>query len=586
MPASQRIRLRVGDKQDPEIDTGLENWLEQLKNSIENQQQDAAAVPLLDNTHIQTPHLSKETSVSADKETAGSFNYQTVGRILLMRIRDQGQQRLGASMQRCLSTVKPGHSLGTWEPALGISEFDHVKRVFDANKLPIQQYYQLQQKLSEHMQKSDLLQQQWLALPPHASEVPQTRTMLQNLFQTVKQSHTEWLSLLRNSTEKVWKLRMDLVRAYEMLVNDTVREFDREAQKIVGIYQEVRKEIDHQIKLAEDNEFYNGWTRTYENFRYWLQSIAAILPPSITFQQEVDTFLLLCDMAEDPCCLKRVHHLRDQLDRIQSVLQIHRQSEHYLNLESSALHQQLKMTTTEWTQTQAQLDQVQRELQNLSMQRVTLWSKGNSVKNLEELEQRQQELEKKQSFLTEKISPLRMAMERVRQQNTDVLQNAQLNEALQQAEEWKHKLQRQQEQCEKESREWSKGRGVQYRARETSVEETVRALDSLYVTSQQKIDGAGLALMRYGLLVLQNLISSIALPSLSEQQKQRITQDSLYHHIQRLALNHPTLAELLHQQSQSDTQVRKLRNELEEMQLQNMVSGMIQEVLHTSTSSF
>lgn len=342
------------------------------------------------------------------------------------------------------------------------------------------------------------------------------------------------------------------------------------------IFQQVRGEIERQIALSEDNDFIHGWTRLHENFRFWLSSITTVMPPSLKFQQEVDAFLMTCDLSEDPCCLKRIRHLRDQLSRVQSVLQIHRQSTQHQSMEVNALQEEMKMTSTEWSQTQATLDQIQRELQNISDKRMRLWGQNESIKTLEELEQRQQSLEKKQSLLTQQIAPMRLAMERVRKQNTEVTKKSQLQEALDQSEEWKRKIDEQQILCENEAKVWADGRGLQYRARESAVKETLQTLDSLYTTSQQKLDGAGLALMRYGLLIIHNLIAVAASPSNAFQHRFRVAQDTLSHHIQRMALNQPSLAEILHQYNQCEEKIRSVRMMIEELQLENSITSMLQ----------
>ena len=162
---------------------------------------------------------------------------------------------------------------------------------------------------------------------------------------------------------------------------------------------------------------------------------------------------------------------------------------------------------------------MQQELQDLSKKRVTLWTQDQAIPALEHLEQRQLELEKKQEVLLEKIAPLRAAMERLRSQNSEVRDATQMVKALEQCEEWKSKLQTFQQKCEQEADLWSQGRGLQYRARFLAQEETAKAIQSLFTTAQQKIDGAGVALIRYGLLAVQSIWASGVVQNQTLQQK-------------------------------------------------------------------
>ncbi len=592
MPSASRERvnlsLHVGHDAEAQsqqaADSGLDQWLQELNQSIDAQQKTGPTTQTLGVVSLLQPK-EPEAVITAATASTSHVDYQAVCRVFLMQIRDAGHRRLTLAWQRLVAPIQPqptsGGGQNQWEPALGPHEFDDLQTALMSHQIPVQSYYQLQQELSTLLRTAETLQRQWHEVPAQPTEVPHTRTMLQTLFQTLRDSNVDQLTLLRTNAERVWKLRSELVEAYQLLVTDTVREFEGEGQRILEVYSQVRSELDRQIQASEDHPFLQNWKRVYENFRHWVQSIAAVLPPSLQFQQEVDGFLMVHDTAEDPCCLKRVRHLRDQLQRIHSVLSMHRQSEHHQRMQSSALHEELKMATAEWSQTQSQLDAVQRELQTLATRRVAMWSQNTSVTELEAMERRQAELEQRQAQLTERIGPLRMAMERVRQQNGDVLQSAQVNEALQQAEEWKRKFETQQAECEREAQTWTEGRGVQYRARETVVAETLRTLEALRVTAQQKIDGAGVALVRYGLLMMQQVMASAEWPVAALQRRQDAAQTTLAHHTQRMALNQPALAELLHRQAQTEADMRKTRTALEELQTQNTVLGLLQRVFQS-----
>jgi len=574
------LTLRVGEEETLGNDGGgggadLDMWLTQLKNTVNQKESEV--------------RKDEVGTLVASATRATPQNYENMGRTILMHIRDQGQSKLAQIMHRFTRQITKTQDPDIiWEPALGPDEYVHLTSVVKVTP-NLDRYYQLQEQLSEQLVKSDLLEKQWSTLPVQAAEVPQTRTVLRKLFQTAREGHQEWLFLSRGTTEKLWKLRGELVDAYVMLVQDTVKSFGQEGEKILSIHQQVKTELENQIKASESNEFFHDFTRLHDNFRFWVESINNLLPPSLKLHQQVDQFLHECDTVQDPCCLRRVQHLKDQLERISSILVLHRDTQQHRKLATDSLQQELSMTSTEWSQTQAQLETVQRDLQDLSGKRVMLWSKDKSssstLSELEELERQQLDLEHKQEVLLEKIAPLRAALERLRTQNTDVLSATQFVKALEQAENWRVMLNEFQQRCEKESQLWSEGRGLQYRARVTVQEETLKTLQSLFVTAQQKIDGAGLALVRYGLLLVQNLYAGAVIQHHAVKQKQTIAQSSISHYIQRLALSHPAMAELLHQHSLSETALYQLRNELEEIQLQNMVTLAIKATTDKVSSS-
>jgi len=555
-----QIQLQVGNGhgQTP-VDTGLEGWLEQLKDKIDN--------------------FGFVSQIQQETITDAPLDYKTVARVLFLHIRDQGQEQLASQVHRLNNTVRQySKTIGTlphFELSLGPDEFEQLKQYWIKQQLPLQRYYELQERLSRHIEESKNLEQQWLALPQQLTELPQTRSTLQKLFTTIRESNSSWLSIFRINIEHLWKLRMELVEAYKLLVTDTIREFQREGEQIVGVFHQVIEIINQHIQQLENGDFFQTWTQTNEQYRAFLQSITPLLPPSLHFQQEVDNFLLTCQESDDPCCVKRVKHLLEQLDRVIFALKMSGNS--IQNKESTSSNKESTSSNKEWTETQFLLKQTQDELEKLSTKRMSLWAQGNSIKELENLETQQRQLEQTHSSLLDKIAPMRSRLQPVTCSKTE--------EVLLQLQQWKERLLSQQENCEKEALSFANGRGLQYRARDSAIEETIRALDSLYVTAQQKIDGAGLALVRYGLIVLQQTIASAIVPSHTEQQKQKIAHESLSHYIQRLSLNHPSFAELLHQQSQVEDKIRLVKGMIEEIQLQNYITALLQHQLSSFSLS-
>ena len=294
----------------------LSTWLSKLKKNITTQQ------------HLQRHDREVENAGANDTITS----LPNVSRVLMMHNRDEGQRQLAASLEQFTRQVKPssssssggvGGSAPHWEPALSGYELENlsalIRKMTEHSAVPLQKFYQLQEDLTAQTAKSQSLHQQWKDNVP--ADVPkENRLVLDSMLDSMRAAHTEWLSLIHDYTEKSWKLRADLVEAYRVLVHDTVREFDQEGRRIVNIFQEVRGELDKQIAVAENNDFNHHFHRTLENFKFWVNSLASVLPQSLKLQQHVDTFLSDCEGAEaDPCCLKRVTHLRDQLARIESA---------------------------------------------------------------------------------------------------------------------------------------------------------------------------------------------------------------------------------------------------------------------------
>ena len=562
------LQVQVGKGQDTDssekVQDDLDVWLHDLAKQIESRQENNEA-----------------SGVPQSGNLAQTIPFNDAGRIIMMQVRDRGQKELSTLMYGFLRQIHGTNgatltSSPTWEPALADREFDQVKDTLDQDTPALEDYYQLQDELTRELDKGSVLQKQWTALPLSLTEVPQTRTLIAKLFSVIKEAHQEWVLLLREVTEKTWKLKADLISAYVAVVQDAVKGFAAEGQKIASIYQETKQEIDRQIQMSERNDFSTDSRRLQDNFRFWINSLNSILPTSLKFQQQVQEFLGECEGAdEDPCCLRKVRGLKDQLDRIQNVLMLHRDTQAHRTLQEKSLSEELNMTSAEWTQTQSQLEAVQQELRALGIHRERLWAEENSVKALDQLESRHADLERKQQTLSEKLAPLRSAMERLRTQNEGVIQSTQQIKAIEQAEEWRTKLDRFQIRCEQESEHWSTGRGLQYRARMMAQEETVRTLQSIYTTTQQKIDGSGVALVRYGLLLLQNLMVTATVTHHSILQKERTAEMSLAHYLQRAVLSHPALAEMLHQQCQSQKAVNRLRQSIEEVQLQHSVSAIL-----------
>jgi hypothetical protein len=508
-----------------------------------------------------------------------SVCYSSVARVTMMHLRDTGTDEIyteyqGIRGEICNQSDKGACSLiPTPDHALAPEEWKIQKNKIATVNLPLERYYQLESQVNKIQSTLDQLELQWTSLPPHKERLPLD---VKKPFQRMRTANQDAMKLVKITTEKQWKLSMDVIEAYRLLVRDTVKGFHQESQQMLGVYQQVRKEIQALIQESENTGFFQTFSSLYRDFQFFIESIRGLLPTPIQFHQHIDQQMSRTSHQQDPCCVKRTGHLREQLERIESALSLHRDTQKQRQIASTSLSSELEMVTQEWTVTQQELEKLKDQLLLLDSKKTSLWTKEASVPELQDITTQQEQLRSKQTRLLEKIQPLRASMERLRTQNVSVMQWNQMDSALQQIVTWKHRISEFEKQCCQESTHWMTGRGVQYKALESVRDETLSTLHTLYLMCQQKIDESGLALVRYALNIKRDylLVAKESLSSIENQHQ--VAKDTITSYIQRVTPLEPQLAELWNKHLTSELRLEELRSSITEIQLKQIIQTIVQ----------
>lgn len=542
------------------------------------------------NKSISKEEKKKPTNITKNTTTNIIDLSATISKILLLNMRDQGQSKLASSFTKYKSTVLPHPEEPTRiEKALYPGILNQICEKYKNNTSTgntEEQYPQLQQQLSDKTLQSDILEKQWLSAPiVSALEVPQTRLLVQNMIHYLRGLHSTYIKSNASIVGQLWKLRADVLKAYSTLINDSLTAFEKEAVQIVQTYREARVEVKKQIVIAEDSSsFVRQWKDLRSSFVVWLESIERLLPATLNMQHYVEQLLAAADFQQDdPCHLREVGHMKIQLERIDDAVAA--TTSNSKSAPSTALISEIKEETHKVSIESKILEE---DLKNTNEQIATIIRKQSSlvqidITQLHKLSSELEKLELHKAELMKKLQPIRSAVERLAQQSMDISKSTRKTQAIDEIQEWKDRLNEFQKQCEEETKIWDtgNGRGMLYKAQTVIQEETLRTLQSIFFTSSQKIDAAGIALIRYSLFIYQSLNDmqkNLAYNTLSNV---NVIQGSMNYHLQRYVVTNQEITALINQHLAVETEIQHIRDEMDHFEICNSVSEIIGNLLKT-----
>lgn len=571
------VTLKVGDRDDQHDRAKVKEHPDELVGTWDDIDQ---MLQTLDASMSQKNQQVTPSSVPCADYDALGFE---LTRNMLFCIRDQGQfslqHLLNHAFVKMNTTAQSPEILPLFE-----GEPDHCCRALDTwvpFPAPLMEKFvglqdMLAHTLSEMTQKSTQMLVLVKNVPEAYNPLQHVGTATTAILRTRAEIEDQEQILGKTYLNQVIQVRTEAVRAYISTVEDAVRTFTRDLLDMLQVYERIHEALSNkESQIQATDPFPALWLRIAEAFRIWLESLSDVLPSSLQWTVELQGFLSSCDAKDDDCCVRRVRAMQDTTERIRSTLNMKKETLRSSVPDSAVvrmtLEKEMQLSSEEWSTLHQQLTTVQEELQNLSQQRIQLWTEKGSdtLQDLQSLEERQQVLEKRQEQLTSRISTLQSTMERLRRELVPYgssVELARVINVLSQVEEWQSRLSKFLKQCDEETQKWESGRGIFYRMKVTVEQETLHHMRNLYATAQQKIDGSGYLLAQIAqrmLLVIQTETASI-LSGLAE--KRKLTESSVLHYERRVAVDYPQFSELLFAYRKLEEEAHHLRGQMQCMQ--------------------
>jgi len=354
----------------------------------------------------------------------------------------------------------------------------------------------------------------WTPFPTHLTETYMTtQQQTGQLRQQLQQNPTNatLLDLARQDLQTgqeflshLLTIRVDLLKAFQMVTADALKHVREETQSIQQVHQQAQQNITAAMRQAlAGDTFLPTWERLSASYLVWIRTIQDVLPRPLLMSLSTRQFVQACDAQDDDCCLRRVKAMQDEVEKVHTALEMKRNAlrvtKDRRHQHATTLGQQIRMLEDDWDLTKRDLQRLQKQLDARSEQQIRDLATRQWPQEPDNLDEEYRALNKRRTDLQQTLQELRQNQDA----QADLASYDQISMAADQAQEWKSRLVKFAQRCHTEAAQWENGRGKYVTLLNQAQQETDRALTNLYQQVSRKIDGAGCLLMRYATQLTQ-----------------------------------------------------------------------------------